>query len=160
GRVPMVRLVDAPIEYMDTPLRGPLLDISGGSHCGSVPLQLPQAHHQPPCEGTPLAFLEDRTRPVRAQGKLLAQARGAGHTVAALQSVVTPFAWRDRIAATAWTRDASGPAHLSQVISSFLVILQVRDQVFHWVAPTECEQPHYTVTACSCYNALLPMSGK
>src|SRR6266849_10797155 len=75
-----------------------------------------------------------------------AAAMGAGHTVEALQSVVAPFARLDRIAATAWTRDAIGPAQLSQVIGSFLVILQVRDQVFHRVAPTGCEQPHYTDT--------------
>jgi hypothetical protein len=36
---------------------------------------------------------------------------------------------------------------LSQVIGSFLVILQVRYQVFHRVAPTGFEQPHYTDTA-------------
>src|SRR6516162_9515789 len=36
---------------------------------------------------------------------------------------------------------------LSQVISSFLVILQVWYQVFHQVAPTGFEQPHYTNTA-------------
>src|SRR5438094_9586552 len=143
---------------MDPPLRGPLLDSSGGSNFGSVQLQLPQAHHQQPFERTPLAFLEDRTGPVREHGTLLAQARGAGPTVEALQAVVAPCAWLDRSAATAWTRDAIGPAHLSQVISSFLVILQVRDQVFHRVALRECEQPHYTDTACSCYNALLPMS--
>jgi len=35
---------------------------------------------------------------------------------------------------------------LSQVIGSFPVILQVRYQVFHWVAPTGCGQPHYTDT--------------
>jgi hypothetical protein len=35
---------------------------------------------------------------------------------------------------------------LSQVISSFLVILQVGYQVFHQVAPTGCEQPHYSDT--------------
>src|SRR5262249_47360849 len=60
-----------------------------------------------------------------------APAHSAGHTVEALQAVVAPFAWRDRSAATAWTRDTIGPAYLTQVIGSFLVILQVRYQVFH-----------------------------
>src|SRR6266852_3821201 len=50
----------------------------------------------------------------------------AVRTVEALQSVVASFARLDRIASTAWTRDAIGPAQLSQVIGSFLVILQVR----------------------------------
>jgi hypothetical protein len=61
------------------------------------------------------------------------------HTVEALQSVVAPFARLDRIASTARTRNAIGPAQLSQVIGSFLVILQVRYQVFHRVAPTGFE---------------------
>jgi hypothetical protein len=43
--------------------------------------------------------------------------------------------------------DTIGPAQLSQVIGSFPVILQVRHQVFHRVAPTGCEQPHYTDTS-------------
>jgi hypothetical protein len=140
----MVGLVNATIEQIDTPLRGPLLDISGGGNVCGVQLQLPQATDQQPVEGPQLALLEDRTGPIREHGKLLAQAPSAGHTVAALQSVVAPFTRLDRSAATAWTRDASGPAHLSQVIGSFLVILQVRYQVFHRVAPTGGEQPHYT----------------
>src|SRR5207248_3470186 len=82
-------------------------------------------------EGTQLALFEDRTGPVREHGKLLAQAHGAVPTVEALQSVVAPFARLHRIAATAWTLAAIGPAQLPQIISSFLVILQVRDQVFH-----------------------------
>src|SRR5262249_17989395 len=98
-------------------------------------LQLPHAHHQQPFEGTQLALFEDRAGPVRAHGTLLAQAYSAGHTAAALQSVVAPFARLDGIAATAWTRDTIGPAHLSQVIGSLLVIVQVRDQVFQRVAP-------------------------
>src|SRR5215831_16067262 len=158
GRIQMVGLVNATIEHIDTPLCGPLLDISGGGNFCGVQLQLPQANDQQPVEGPQLALLEDRTGPICERGKLLAQAPSAGHTVEALQSVIAPFTWLDRSAATAWTRDTSGPAHLSQVISSFLVILQVRDQVFHQVAPRECEQPHYTDTACSCHNALLPMS--
>jgi len=36
---------------------------------------------------------------------------------------------------------------LSQVIGSFLVILQVGYQMFHRVAPMGFEQPHYTDTA-------------
>ena len=115
GRIQMIGLVDAPIQQIDTPLRGPRLDISGGSNFGSVQLQLPQAHHQHPFQGPQLAFLEDRTRPVREHGTLLAQARGAGHTAEALQTIVTPFACRDRSAATAWTRDAIGPAQVSQI---------------------------------------------
>jgi hypothetical protein len=58
--------------------------------------------------------------------------------VAALQSVGAPCTRLDRIAATAWTLDAIGPAQWSQVIGSFLVPLQVRYQVFHRVAPMEC----------------------
>jgi hypothetical protein len=85
-----------------------------------------EANDQQPIEGMQLALLEDRTGPIREHGKLLTQARGAGHTVEALQSVVAPFARLDRSAATAWTRDTIGPAQLSQVIGSFLVILQVR----------------------------------
>jgi hypothetical protein len=69
------------------------------------------------------------------------------HTVEALQSVVAPFSRFDRIASTAWTLDAIGPAQLPQIISSFLVILQVRYQVFHRAAPRRFEQPHYTDTA-------------
>src|SRR4030095_10381363 len=146
ARIQMVRLVDAAIEQIDTPLRCPLLDISGGGNFGGVQLQLPQADHHQPVEGAQTALLKDRTGPVREHGELLAQARGAGHTVEALQSVVAPFARLDRIAATARTRNAIGPAQLSQVIGSFLVILQVRYQVFHRVAPTGFEQPHYTDT--------------
>jgi len=44
------------------------------------------------------------------------------HTVEALQAIVAPFTRLDRIASTAWTLDAVGPAQLSQVISGFLVI--------------------------------------
>src|SRR5215831_1765883 len=146
GRIQMVRLVDATIEQIDTPLRRPLLDASSCSNGCSVQLQLPQAHHQQPFNRAQLALFEDRAGPVREHGKLLAQARGAGHTVEALQSVVASFARLDRIAATAWTRDASGPVYLSQVISCFLVILQVRYQVFHQVAPMGVEQPHFTDT--------------
>jgi hypothetical protein len=68
-------------------------------------------------------------------------------TVATLQSIVAPFTRLDRIASTAWTLDAIGPAQLSQVISGFLVILQVWYQVFHGVAPMALTQPHYTDTA-------------
>src|SRR5919109_214904 len=143
-RVQMVRLVNATIEQIDTPLRRPLLDISSCSNFGGVQLQLPQAHHQQPFEGTQLALFEDRAGPVREHGKLLAQARGAVPTVEALQSVVAPFARLHCITSAAWTHDTIGPAQLAQVIGSFLVILQVRYQVFHRVAPTGCEQPHYT----------------
>jgi hypothetical protein len=69
------------------------------------------------------------------------------HTVEALQSIVAPFTRLDRIASTAWTLDAVGPAQLSQVISGFLVIYQVWYQVFHGVAPMGLKQPHYTDTA-------------
>src|SRR5215468_10594512 len=101
GRLPRVRLVDAASEQIDTSWRGPLLDVSGGGNCGGVQLQLPQAHHPQPFEGTQLALRKDRTGPVREHGKLLAQARGTVHTVEALQTVVAPFARLDRIAATA-----------------------------------------------------------
>ena len=40
----------------------------------------------------------------------------------------------------------SGQLYFSQVIGSFLVILQVWYQVFHRVAPMGVEQPHYTDT--------------
>jgi hypothetical protein len=146
-RIQRVGFVKATIQQVDTTLRCPLLDISsGGDFCG-VQLPLPQADHQQPFEGRPLALLEDRPGPIRAHGKLLAQARSTEHTVEAPQTVVAPFARLDRIAATAWTRHAIGPAQLSQVISRFLVICQVRDQVFHWVAPAGFERPHYTGTA-------------
>jgi hypothetical protein len=69
------------------------------------------------------------------------------HTVEALQSIVAPFTRLDRIASTAWTLDAVGPAQLSQVSSGFLVIYQVWYQVFHGVAPMGLKQPHYTDTA-------------
>ena len=137
----MVRLVDATIEQIDTPLRGPFLDISGGGNFGGVQLQLLQAQHQQPFKGTQLALFEDRLGPVREHGKLLAQAYSAGPTVEALQAIVAPFTRLNHIAATAWTRDTIRPAQLSQVIGSFLVILQVRYQVFHRVAPRGCEQP-------------------
>src|SRR5215831_10252714 len=140
----MVRFVNATIQQVDTPLRGPLLDISSSGNFGGVQLQLPQAHHQQPFGGTQLALLENRPGPVREQGKLLAQASSAGRTVEAPQSVVAPFARLDCLAATAWTHDTIGPAHLSQVIGSFLLILQVGYQMFHRVAPTGFEQPHYT----------------
>src|SRR5215471_19313924 len=74
------------------------LDVSSCSNLCGIQLQLPQAHHQQPVEGPQLAFLEDRTGPIREYGKLLAQAPSAGHTVEALQSVVAPFTRRDRIA--------------------------------------------------------------
>src|SRR2546422_6872617 len=77
GRIQMVRLVDAAIQQIDTPLRCPLLDVSGGGNFGGVQLQLPQADHHQPFEGTQLALLKDRTGPVREPGQLLAQARGA-----------------------------------------------------------------------------------
>src|SRR5215813_5200307 len=98
----MVRLVDATIEQVDTPLRCPLLDVSSGGNFGGVQLQLPQADHEQPFEGTQLALLKDRTGPVREHGKLLAQAHNTVHTVEALQSVVAPFARLDLIAAAAW----------------------------------------------------------
>src|SRR5215471_11392865 len=113
GRSQMVRLVNAPIQQIDTALRCALLDVRSCSNLCGIQLQLPQAHHQQPVEGPQLAFLEDRTGPIREYGKLLAQAPSAGHTVEALQSVVAPFTRRDRIAATAWTRHTIGPAHLS-----------------------------------------------
>src|SRR5215510_4011407 len=146
GRIQMVGLVNATIEQIDTPLRGPFLDISSGGKVCGVQLQLPQANDQQPVKGPQLALLEDRTGPIREHGKLLAPARGTGPTVEALQSVIAPLTRLDRSAATAWTRDTIGPAHLSQVIGGFLVILQVRYQVFHRVAPTGGEQPHYTDT--------------
>src|SRR6266571_4401761 len=146
-RIQMVRLIDATIQPIDTPLRCPLLDVSGGGNVCGVQLQVPQANHEQPFDGTQLTLLEDRTGPVREHGKLLAQAHSAVHTVEALQSVVAPFSRLHRIASTAWTLDAIGPAQLSQIISGFLVILQVRYQVFHRVAPMGCEQPHYTDTA-------------
>jgi hypothetical protein len=122
----MVRLIDATIQQITTTLRCPLLDVSGcGNFCG-VQLQLPQTNHQQPFEGTQLALLKDRTGPIREHGKLLAQAPSAVHTVEALQSVVAPFSRFRRIASTAWTLDTVGPAQLSQIISGFLVILQVR----------------------------------
>src|SRR2546425_12936231 len=106
----MGRLVDATIQYIATPLRCPLLDVSGGGNVGGVQLQLPPAHHQQPFEGAQFALFEDRTGPVREHGKLLVQAHSAVYTVEALQSVVAPFSRRHRIAATVWTRDAIGPA--------------------------------------------------
>jgi hypothetical protein len=146
-RVQMGRRVDAPIQPMDPTRRGPLLEVSRGGHGCGVQLPWPQAPHQPPCEGTHRALCADRTGPVRAQGTLLAQAHSAGHTVAALQSVVAPCARLHRIAATAWTLHASGPAPWSQIIRSVLVILQVWYEVLHRVAPMGCEQPHDTDTA-------------
>src|SRR4029434_453039 len=65
GRSQMGGLVDATIPQIDTSLGCPLLDISGGGNVCSVPLQLPKADHEQPCEGTQLACLEDRTGPVR-----------------------------------------------------------------------------------------------
>ncbi len=123
ARIEMVRVVDATIQQIDTTLRCPLLDISGGGNFCGVELQWPQADHQQPFERLQLTLREDRIGPVREHGKLLAQARSAVHTVEALQSVVASFARLDRIASAARTRDAIGPAYLSQVISSFLVIL-------------------------------------
>src|SRR2546426_9262625 len=143
----MVRLINATIQQIATPLCCPLLDVSSCGNFYGVQLQLPQAHHQQPFAGTQLALFEDRTGPVREHGKLLAQAHSAGQTVEALQSVVAPFARLHRIASTAWTLDAIGPASLSQIISSFLVILQVWYPVFHRVAPIDFEQPHSTENA-------------
>src|SRR5712691_2394575 len=56
GRIQMVRLVDATIQQIDTTLRCPLLDISGGGNFGGVQLQLPQADHQQPFEGPQLTL--------------------------------------------------------------------------------------------------------
>jgi hypothetical protein len=147
GGVQMVRLGDAPSQHSATTLRGPFLDVSGGGHVGGVPLQGPQAQHQSPCEGTPRALRAARTGPSRAHGTLRAQADSAVQTVEALQSVVAPVTRLHRIAATAWTRAASGPAHWSHIISGFLVLWQVRYQVLQRVAPRGCEQPHDTDTA-------------
>src|SRR2546425_7815921 len=156
ARIEMVRFVDATIQQIDTTLRCPLLDISGGGNLWGVELQLPQADHQQPFERLQLTLREDRIGPVREHGKLLAQALSAVHTVEALQSVVASFARLDRIAPAAWTLDAIGPAYLSQVISSFLVILQVRDQMFHRVAPVGFEQPIIPILpGRSCHNVLL-----
>ena len=146
GRLSMRGLVDATSQQMDTPRRGPLLDISGSGHGCGVQLQWPHADPQPPCAGTPLAVRADCTSPVGAHRHLRAQARRAGPTVAALQTVVAPFTRLDRLAATAWTHGTSGPAHVAQVIGRFLVILSVRYQVFHRGAPRGVEQPHYTDT--------------
>src|SRR5215831_2343340 len=88
--VQMVRLVDATIQHIATTLCCPLLDVSGGGNFGGVQLQLPQTNHQQPVAGTQLALFEDRTGPVRAHGKRLAQAYSAVHTVEALQSVGAP----------------------------------------------------------------------
>jgi len=87
----MVRLVETTIQQIATPLRCPCLDVSGCGNFGGVQLQLPQANHEQPFEGTQLALFEDRTGPIREHGKLLAQAHSAGHTIEALQSVVAPF---------------------------------------------------------------------
>src|SRR3989442_5226492 len=102
----MGRLVDATIQYIATPLRCPLLDVSGGGNVGGVQLQLPPAHHQQPFEGAQLALFEDRTGPVREHGKLLVQALSSVYTVAALQPVVARCTRRHRIGATSWTPDA------------------------------------------------------
>ena len=121
-RVQMVRLVDATIQQIATTLRCPLLDVSGcGNFCG-VQLQLPQANHQQPFEGTQLTVLEDRIGRVREHGKLLAQAHSAVHTVEALQSVVALFS-RGSTASLPQRGhfDAIRPAQLSQIISGFLV---------------------------------------
>src|SRR5215471_10340365 len=156
ARSERVRCVDATIQQIDTTLRGPLLDISGGGNCGGVQLPWPQAEHQQPFERLHLPLRKDRIGPVRAHGKLLAQALSAGHPVAAPQTVVASFARLDRIAPAAWTLDAIGPAYLSQGISRFLVILQVRDQMFHQVAPVGFEQPIIPILpGCSCHNVLL-----
>jgi len=144
GRLQMVRLVEATIQSMDTPLRGPLLDISGSGKVGGVQLQRPPAHHQHPCQGASLALLEDRPGPVREHGTLLAPAPSAGPTGEALQSVVAPCSRLHRIVAAAWARDAIGPTPWSQISSSFPAVLQVRYQVFHEIAPLRCEQPHDT----------------
>src|SRR5712691_2574695 len=147
GRIPMGRCVEAPIQQRETLRRCPLLARSGRGHYGGVQLPWPHADPQQPCEGPPLPCLEDRPGPVRAHGTRLAPARRAGHPVEALESVVAPFARLARIAATAWTRDAIGPAPLSQVISGLQVLLQVWYEVLHRVAPTRCEQPHSPATA-------------
>ena len=57
--VQMVRLVDATIQQIETPLRGPHLDVRSCSNVCGVQLSLPQAHHQQPVEGTQLALFED-----------------------------------------------------------------------------------------------------
>jgi len=141
----MVRLVDATIQQIDTTLCCPFLDISsGGNFCG-VQLQLPQADHQQTSRG--LSCFSDELVQSVNMANCWPQARSAGHTVEALQPVVAPFARLDRIAATAGTHDAIGPAQLSQVISSFSGHLAGRYQMFHRVAPAGFEQPHYTNTA-------------
>src|SRR6266446_9292778 len=99
--------------------------IRGGSTCSPR-----RSHWSSPCE----------------HGKLLAQAHSAEQTIEALQSVVAPFSRLHRIASTARTLDTIGPTQVSQRISSFPAILQVRYQVFHRVAPLGFEQPHYTDT--------------
>ena len=147
GRVQRGRLVDAPIPHRDTPLRCLLLDVSSGSNVSGVPLPLPPAPHQRPCEGMPRALCEERTGPVRAHGTRRAHTHSAGPPVEALQALVAPYARLYRIASTAWTRDAIGPASLSQRIGSLLGILQGRSQVFHGGAPMGDAQPPETDTA-------------
>jgi hypothetical protein len=146
-RLQMVRLVEATIAHLDPPRRGPLLEIGGGGNVGGVQRQWPPAHDPSPVEGTPLALFADRPGPVRDHGPRLAHAYSAVPTVEALQSGVTPFVWRHRIAATAWTGNALGPAQLSQIISRVPVILPVGSPVFPVVAPLGGEQPPDTDTA-------------
>jgi hypothetical protein len=146
GRLPMVPRVEATSEPIATPRRCPCLAVRRGSHGGGVALQVPPAQDQHPCAGTPLTRRDERTGPGRAHGTRLAQARGAGHPVKALPAVVAPCTRLERLAATAWTREARGPAPLSSGSGSFLVLVPVRYPVLQRVAPTGLEQPYDTDT--------------
>jgi uncharacterized LabA/DUF88 family protein len=154
--VQMIGFVEATVQQIDASLCRPLLEVSRRRNFRGVQLQLPEAYHQQPFDRTQLALLEDRTGPIRKHGKVLAQTCGTTPTVETLQPVVAAFAWLDGMTSAAGTLDAIGPAQLSQVVSGFAVILQMRDQVFHRVAPMRFRQPHYTqLVRRSRYNALL-----
>jgi hypothetical protein len=149
-RVQRGRRVEALSPAREPPRRRPRLESRGGGQGGGGPRPLPHAAPQPPGAGPPRACRAARPRPGRAPGTLRAHGRGAGPPSDALPSGGAPCAWRARLAAPAWTRDASGPAHGAHVLSSLLGIVQGREQGFPLVAPTRGEPPHATDTACRC----------
>ena len=125
----MVHLVDPTVQQVDATLSCPLIDLGCFGNLSRIQFQLPQGDHQQPFCGPQFAVLEDRVRPVIESGKLLAQTHGAIEAVVTLQAVAATLALFDDAASTTRTYHSVGPTQLPQVISGFVIILQVRYSV-------------------------------
>src|SRR5262249_61857279 len=98
---------------------------------------------------------------IRERGKPASHAPSARRTGEPLQAVIAPFTRLDRIAATARTLHTIGPAHLSQVIGSFLVILQVGYQkILTSRSPLERERKQVTVLFADLKGFMALLAGR